>query len=108
MWKFVIVTVVLLGFSSAAQASGPVPAVNTDMGCSVAGQVVMYNGTSLACLAPTRPSTTVASLPTCNSGTQGQMFLVTNALTPVALATVVGGGAVVVGVTCNGTNFIVQ
>lgn len=58
--------------------------------------------------APQRPSTTVASLPTCNSGATGQMYVVTNALTPVALSVVASGGAVTVGVTCNGSSWIVQ
>jgi hypothetical protein len=35
------------------------------------------------------------------------MYIVTDALTPVALATVAGGGAVKVPVICNGTNWIV-
>jgi hypothetical protein len=51
---------------------------------------------------------TVAGLPTCSGGSQGQMYMVANALTPSALATVAGGGAVIVGVTCNGTNWIVE
>jgi hypothetical protein len=49
-------------------AAGLVPSVNADMGCTIAGQVVQYNGSTLT----------------------------------------VGGGAVSIGVTCNGTNWIVQ
>lgn len=56
----------------------------------------------------TRPVTTVAGLPTCGALTKGFIYFVTDALTPVAIATVVGGGAAQVGVTCNGTNWIVQ
>jgi len=93
-------------------AAGLVPPVNVDMGCTIAGQTLQYNGSVLACAAPTRPLATVGAgggqLPTCNSTTKGAMFLVTDALTPVAIATVVGGGAVSIGVTCNGTNWIVQ
>jgi hypothetical protein len=93
-------------------AAGPVPAVNTDMGCTAAGQALQYNGTVLTCTAPTRPIATVGAggsqLPTCNTGTKGAMYIVTDALTPVAIATVVGGGAVSIGVTCNGANWIVQ
>lgn len=93
-------------------AAGPVPAVNTDMGCTAAGQALQYNGAVLACTAPTRPLATVGAgggqLPACNSGTKGAMYIVTDALTPVAIATVVGGGAVSIGVTCNGANWIVQ
>jgi len=93
-------------------AAGLVPAVNADMGCTIAGQVVQYNGSALVCVPPTRPLATIGAggsqLPTCNSGTKGQMFMVTDALTPVAIATVVGGGAVSIGVTCNGANWVVQ
>lgn len=97
-------------FGAGARASGQAPAVNTDMGCTAAGQALQYNGTStLACAAPTRPTSTVATLgTTCTSGQTGQMYLVTDALLPAALAVVAGGGAVKVGVLCNGTNWIVQ
>ena len=50
---------------------------------------------------------TVAALPTCNAAVKGTQYMVTDALTPVALASVVGGGAVNVPVTCNGTAWIV-
>jgi hypothetical protein len=100
----------LLGHS--AFAAGLVPSVNADMGCTTAGQVVQYSGTVLTCAAPTRPIATIGAggsqLPTCNSTTKGAMYIVTDALTPVAIATAVGGGAVSIGVTCNGTNWIVQ
>lgn len=48
---------------------------------------------------------TVGTLPT---GTQGDTAFVTDALTPVSLATVTAGGVVVVKVFYNGTNWIVQ
>lgn len=48
---------------------------------------------------------TVATLP---AGTVGMLAYVTDALTPAALAIVVGGGASVVPVFFNGTNWIVQ
>lgn len=57
---------------------------------------------------PQRSVVVISSLPTCNAGTKGAMYLVTDALLPAALATVASGGAVVVGVTCNGTVWIVQ
>jgi hypothetical protein len=91
-----------------ASAAGLSPASNTDMGCTSSGQGMIYNGTNIVCQAPTRPSSTVLGLPTCNPGNTGLMYIVTNALAPVALATVAGGGAVTIGVTCNGTNWIVQ
>jgi hypothetical protein len=110
--KIFFIAICLIAAISSAAASGPVPAVNTDMGCTATGQVVQYNGSSLSCSAPQRPLATVGSgasqLPTCNSGTKGAMYIVTDALTPVAIATVVGGGSVSIGVTCNGTNWIVQ
>lgn len=59
---------------------------------------------SFAC----RPTTTVAGLPTCNVNSRGTMYMVTDATAPAALATVVGGGAVVVGVVCTGANWIVN
>lgn len=54
-----------------------------------------------------RPVTTIGSLPSCSSSLQGVSYFVTDALTPVALSTVVAGGAVKVPVICNGTNWIV-
>lgn len=54
------------------------------------------------------PVTTVAALPTCSAARQGQLYLVTDSLLPVALAIVAAGGAVVVPVVCNGTNWIVS
>lgn len=56
---------------------------------------------------PVAPLATVAALPTCSAGNKGAIYMVTDALTPVALATVVGGGAVSVLVACNGSNWIV-
>jgi hypothetical protein len=49
-----------------------------------------------------------SALPTCNAGAEGTRSGVTDALAPVALATVVGGGAIHVGVYCSGTAWIVQ
>lgn len=54
------------------------------------------------------PMVTVSGLPTCNAAAQGLVYGVTDALTPVALAAITGGGAVVVKVFCNGTGWIVQ
>jgi hypothetical protein len=108
--KKLLILVIL--FPVQSFAAGPVPAVNTDMGCTTAGQVLQYSGSALTCGAPTRPIATIGAggsqLPTCNSTTKGAMYIVTDALTPVAIATVVGGGAVSIGVTCNGANWIVQ
>lgn len=99
---------VLILFADVAMAAGSAPAVNTDLGCTVAGEAYQYSGSAMTCSTPLRPSTTVASLPTCDAAARGKMFIVTNALLPASLAIVAAGGAVVVGVTCNGTNWIVQ
>ena len=56
---------------------------------------------------PTAPSSTAAALPSCIATLRGSMFVVTDALVPVALATLAGGGAVTVLVFCNGSNWIV-
>ena len=60
----------------------------------------------------TRTSGTIGSgatqIPSCSAALKGAMYIVSDALTPVALSTAVGGGAVTVGITCNGTNWIVQ
>jgi hypothetical protein len=53
------------------------------------------------------PSVTIASLPTCNAASAGNVYLVTNALTPVIGSSVVAGGAISVLVRCNGTNWLV-
>lgn len=50
---------------------------------------------------------TIGTLPTCDASLKGRRFVVTDALTPVALATVVAGGAVVVPVYCNGAAWVV-
>lgn len=55
----------------------------------------------------TAPTTVVGSLPTCNASTRGQMYIVTDSLLPVALATVAAGGAVVTKVFCSGVAWIV-
>jgi len=50
-------------------------------------------------------ATTVANLPTCNTGAQGQLRMVTDATSPAYNATIAGGGAVITLVACNGTNW---
>jgi hypothetical protein len=102
------IVMALLFASLPALGAGLSPGVNVDMGCTANGQGLTYNGSSIVCQAPTRPTVTVATLPTCNSGAQGLIYFVTDALAPAALAIVTGGGAIKIGVTCNGTNWIVQ
>lgn len=48
---------------------------------------------------------TVAALPTCNSGSNGTLRGVTDALAPAYNAVLVGGGAVITVAYCNGTNW---
>lgn len=51
--------------------------------------------------------TTVTLLPVASMNIQGAKSIVTNALTPVFLGVVAGGGAVVTPVFCNGVAWIV-
>ena len=53
------------------------------------------------------PSSNVAGLPTCNAASTNMVITVTNALTPTIGLAVVGGGAVVILVHCNGTSWII-
>ena len=103
-----IITVAFFSLCGEAHAGGSVPAVNQDMGCAASGQSLYYNGSSIACGSPSLQQSTVASLPTCNSAAKGAMYLATDALTPIALSGVTGGGAVIVPVVCNGTTWIVS
>lgn len=48
----------------------------------------------------------VTGLPTCNSGSNGYRATVTDASSPTYLGTVTGGSSTVVGVMCNGTNWV--
>lgn len=49
---------------------------------------------------------TVATLPTCNGGAQGDMAYVTDSLAPVYLTTIAGGGSAVAPVFCDGSNWV--
>jgi hypothetical protein len=63
---------------------------------------------SVAPAQPTRaPSSTVAALPSCNTINIGLVYLVTDALIPVARAIVAGGGAIVIPVVCSGASWLV-
>jgi hypothetical protein len=50
--------------------------------------------------------TTVASLPTCNSGTEGARAAVSDATSPTFLGTLTGGGTVHAPAYCNGTAWV--
>jgi len=56
---------------------------------------------------PQAPTSTIGNLPACTATTQGQIYLVTDALLPTLLATVAAGGAVKAAVMCNGSNYVV-
>jgi hypothetical protein len=51
---------------------------------------------------------TVAGLPLCVTNSRGTMYMVRDATSPTALSVVNGSGAVTVGVTCDGSNWIVE
>ena len=81
-------------------ASGTSPNENLNLNPSPAGTGAVTVGSPLRL-----KGYTVATLP---AGTVGDNAYVTDAMAPVALAAVVGGGAVVVKVFYNGANWIVQ
>jgi hypothetical protein len=56
---------------------------------------------------PQTVGSTVAALPACTAALEGTIRFVTDALTPAALATAVGGGAVHVAVMCLNTAWVV-
>lgn len=72
-------------------------------GTPKAAFTILQNGTSIFTGPATLKGYTVATLPT---GTVGMRAYVTDALGPTYLGTVVGGGAVIVPVFYNGTNWI--
>jgi hypothetical protein len=53
-------------------------------------------------------TTTVSSLPACNSGRKGARFFVTDATATTFHSTVAGGGANNIGVTCDGANWYIS
>jgi hypothetical protein len=55
-----------------------------------------------------RPVGLVAGLPVCNATSEGSSAGVTDALTPVTLSAVAGGGAIHTSVYCSGAAWIVQ
>lgn len=67
---------------------------------ALAGSVSQNGGT------PRLQSSLVANLPTCNASAAGLQSYVTNATSPTFLTAVVGGGAVVAPVFCNGSAWI--
>lgn len=122
-------TTLLTGALQAAQQPALTGVITTSAGSLTtafasstgSGAVVLATGSTLVSAAATQLTvtnlnlvgslvtavTTVAGLPACTTALQGARYTVNNALSPVALATVVAGGAIVVGVLCNGTAWIV-
>lgn len=91
--------------SASDLSAGNVPAARMP---ALTGDCTTSAGAVTTACTPKRPFTTVGALPTCNAGIKGQMQMVTDALTPVILTAVSAGGAVSIGVTCNGSVWIVQ
>lgn len=100
----------LLAFLIASTAQAAVTTQGTVVGATpqLACGDLSNAATSCSSATPTRTTKTVSTLPTCNGATAGQMFFVTDALTPVALAAVVPGGAITIGVTCLNSAWVVQ
>lgn len=86
----------------------PFPPVNALAGCSYKGQVVSFLGNGLVCGTTQKIVTTVESLPSCTSALIGQMYIVTDASSPVALGGLMSGGAVVTGALCTGSTWIAE
>ncbi len=84
--------------------------VNGTSGTPGAGTLAMTITTSgvITSATLTTPKTTGYTVATLPAGTVSMTAYVTDALSPVSLATVVGGGAQIVPVFYNGTNWIVQ
>lgn len=75
------------------------------LGCLVTG-IAWGAGSTTPIQGPIIGST-VAALPTCNAGSKGKEYMINDATVPAWNTTVVGGGAVVVIVFCNGSNWVV-
>lgn len=90
-----------LALAICTAANAQVPAVNSGTAVYPSSGTLAVTGA-----APKLLSSVVASLPTCNAGAAGVMYLATDLLTPTALGIAVGGGAVIAPVVCNGTNWV--
>lgn len=67
---------------------------------------VAITGGSIAGASVKVPSSTVALLPTCNAGSAGTIALVIDALTPVYLTALTGGGSAVAFAICTGIAWV--
>lgn len=86
---------------SCSSAFAQVPPVNSGTTVYPSSGTIFVSGSAIKLVA-----SVVGSLPTCNGGAQGLMYLATDLLTPTALGVAVGGGAVIAPVVCNGTNWV--
>jgi hypothetical protein len=67
-----------------------------------------FDGTTTSNLYTRVPPVAIGALQACAAGSAGARATVNDALAPAALAVVAAGGAVTVGVLCDGANWIVQ
>lgn len=75
-------------------------------GTNSAAQLELNPGGSVQVFAPVQlNSYIVTGLPTCNSGTKGDLAYVTDATSPTYNSTLSGSGSVIVLAFCNGTNW---
>jgi hypothetical protein len=91
---------IVAALSTAAATSSTTGGLRSAGGIGAAGAI--WAGTYVA-----SGVVAVASLPTCNSGIQGARMVVNNATATTFASTVAGGGANIVPVLCNGTNWII-
>lgn len=94
-------TAAFLGSLLITASIAQVPPVNSGTAVYPSSGTLQVYGAAMKLL----PSI-VGSLPTCNAGAQGVMYLATDLLTPTALGIAIGGGAVIAPVVCNGTNWV--
>jgi len=89
----------IAALQTTASTSSTTGAITSAGGIGAAGAIVA--GTYLQ----TSTGVAVASLPTCSATTKGARHLVTDANATTFLSTVAGGGANIVPVVCDGTNW---
>jgi hypothetical protein len=85
------------------------PTTNTyDIGASGGTRPrTVYAATSVVAPYQQTTATTVGALTACNAGAQGTRSMVTDASATTFASTVAGGGANIMPVICNGTNWII-
>lgn len=105
-------TTLLTGTLATAQVPAMTGVINNSAGSlttSFAPNVGALTATTINMTGALKTTvTTVSGLPSCTAALQGARYTVTDSLLPASLAIVANGGAVIVGVLCNGTNWIVS